>query len=192
MSQPRQWRRATPLHRRQRPAHRTRRCPSVSSKKSGGGQTAKSAAPPRERPDDSAAAAVGEDNERIADSQAGNLASLRLSLRRDRRGGASFRAAADLTHRTTTMANHPYRIERDSMGEVRVPADALYGVQTQRAIENFPISGLRFPRAFLRALGMIKGAAAAANQDLGLLEPEMAGAIQQAAKEVENGLHDAH
>ena len=90
------------------------------------------------------------------------------------------------------MAEQGYRIERDSMGEVRVPADALYGAQTQRAVENFPVSGLRFPRAFLRAFGMIKGAAAAANQELGLLEPEMAGAIQQAAKEVEDGLHDAH
>jgi fumarate hydratase, class II len=90
------------------------------------------------------------------------------------------------------MAEQGYRTERDSMGEVRVPADALYGAQTQRAMENFPVSGLRFPRAFLRALGMIKGAAAAANQELGLLEPEMAGAIQQAAKEVEDGLHDAH
>ena len=89
------------------------------------------------------------------------------------------------------MANHPYRIERDSMGEVRVPADALYGAQTQRAIENFPISGLRFPRSFLRALGMIKGAAAAVNLDLGMLESEMAAAIQRAAKEVEDGIHDA-
>ena len=90
------------------------------------------------------------------------------------------------------MAEKVFRTERDSMGEVRVPADALYGAQTQRAVENFPVSGLRFPRAFLRALGMIKGAAAAANRDLGLLEPEMTGAIQQAAKEVEDGLHDAH
>jgi fumarate hydratase class II len=90
------------------------------------------------------------------------------------------------------MAERGYRIERDSMGEVRVPADALYGAQTQRAAENFPVSGLRFPRVFLRALGMIKGAAAAANQDLGLIEPEIAGAIQQGAKEVEDGLHDAH
>src|SRR6266536_1584396 len=84
------------------------------------------------------------------------------------------------------------RIERDSMGEVRVPADALYGAQTQRAIENFPISGLRFPRSFLRALGMIKGAAAAVNLDLGFLESETAAAIQQAAREVEDGIHDAH
>ena len=73
------------------------------------------------------------------------------------------------------MADEKYRIEHDSMGDVRVPADALYGAQTQRAVENFPISGLRFPRALLRALGMIKGAAAAANRDLGLLEAEMAG-----------------
>jgi fumarate hydratase class II len=89
------------------------------------------------------------------------------------------------------MADHAYRVERDSMGEVRVPADALYGAQTQRAVENFPISGLRFPRSFLRALGIIKGAAAAVNLDLGLLGPEMAAAIQQAAKEVEDGIHDA-
>jgi len=89
------------------------------------------------------------------------------------------------------MANQDYRIEFDSMGEVRVPADALYGAQTQRAIANFAISGLRFPRSFLRALGMIKGAAAAVNLDLGLLESEMAAAIQRAAKEVEDGIHDA-
>ena len=88
------------------------------------------------------------------------------------------------------MADQAYRIERDSMGEVRVPAGALYGAQTQRAVENFPISGLRFPRSFLRALGMIKGAAAATNLDLGLLEPDMAAAIQRAAKEVEDGIHD--
>src|SRR5437667_8632109 len=88
------------------------------------------------------------------------------------------------------MSEQGYRIERDSMGEVRVPVDALYGAQTQRAVENFPISGLRFPRAFLRALGMIKGAAAAVNLDLSLLEPEVAATIQQAAKEVEDGIHD--
>lgn len=83
------------------------------------------------------------------------------------------------------------RIERDSMGEVRVPAQALYGAQTQRAVDNFPISGLRFPRSFLRAMGMIKGAAAAANEELGLLKPEMSSAIQQAARAVEDGAHDA-
>jgi fumarate hydratase class II len=90
------------------------------------------------------------------------------------------------------MSQQSYRLERDSMGEVRVPAGALYGAQTQRAVENFPISGLRFPRGFIRALGRIKGAAAAVNQDLGRLEPDMAAAIQQAAKEVEAGQHDAH
>ncbi|MBI4443751.1 MAG: class II fumarate hydratase [Acidobacteria bacterium] len=90
------------------------------------------------------------------------------------------------------MLQEPVRIERDSMGEVEVPAGALYGAQTQRAVENFPISGLHFPRAFLRALGMVKGAAAAVNQQLGLLEAEMASAIQQAANEVEQGVHDEH
>ena len=82
------------------------------------------------------------------------------------------------------------RMERDSMGEVRVPANALYGAQTQRAVENFPISDLRFPRPFLRALGLIKGASAAVNQALGLLEPDVAAAIQKAAQEVEEGKHD--
>ncbi len=88
------------------------------------------------------------------------------------------------------MSEQEYRIERDSMGEVMVPADALYAAQTQRAVDNFPISDLRFPRTFIRALGMIKGAAAAVNEDLGLLDPEMSSAIQQAAKEVEDGLLD--
>ena len=88
------------------------------------------------------------------------------------------------------MAEQTVRIEKDSMGEVRVPASALYGAQTQRAVENFPISDLRFPRPFLRALGLIKGAAAAVNQELGLLEPDVAAAIQKAAQEVEEGKHD--
>jgi len=83
-------------------------------------------------------------------------------------------------------------MERDSMGEVRVPADALYGAQTQRAVDNFPVSGLRFPRPFLRALGLIKGAAAAVNLDLGLLDQAVSAAIQEAAAEVAEGLHDAH
>lgn len=85
-----------------------------------------------------------------------------------------------------------YRIERDSLGEVRVPANALYGAQTQRAVENFPISGIRFPRVFIRALGLIKGAAAAVNYDLGLLDEERAKAIQQAAQEVAEGRWDEH
>ncbi|HEX9597673.1 MAG TPA: class II fumarate hydratase, partial [Anaerolineales bacterium] len=89
------------------------------------------------------------------------------------------------------MPEQDTRIERDSMGEVRVPSKALYGAQTQRAVENFPISGLRFPRPFLRAMGMIKGAAAAVNQELNLLAPDVAAAIQEAAREVEDGAHDA-
>ncbi|HSQ77619.1 MAG TPA: class II fumarate hydratase [Nitrospirota bacterium] len=83
-----------------------------------------------------------------------------------------------------------YRIEQDSLGEVKVPADALYGAQTQRAIENFPVSGLRFPRVFIRALGLIKASAAEVNAELGLLAPATARAIQQAAQEVADGAWD--
>jgi fumarate hydratase class II len=90
------------------------------------------------------------------------------------------------------MTEQAYRIERDSMGEVKVPAAALYSAQTQRAVDNFPISDLRFPRTFVRALGLIKGAAAAANQDLGLMKPDMAAAIIKAAQEVAGGRHDEH
>ncbi|HEY8393799.1 MAG TPA: class II fumarate hydratase, partial [Thermaerobacter sp.] len=85
-----------------------------------------------------------------------------------------------------------YRIERDSMGEMRVPAHALYGAQTQRAVENFPISGIRFPRPFIRALGLIKRAAAETNAELGLLDQRIAGAIVQAANEVIEGKLDDH
>ncbi len=85
-----------------------------------------------------------------------------------------------------------YRIERDSMGEVRVPAGAYWGASTQRAVENFPVSGLRFPRPFIRALGLLKGAAAAVNAELGLLEGRVAEAIAKAAEEVERGDLDAH
>ena len=62
------------------------------------------------------------------------------------------------------MADKGFRIERDSMGELQVPADALWGAQTQRAVQNFPISGLPMPRAFIRALGLIKASAATVNQ----------------------------
>ncbi|RME63580.1 MAG: class II fumarate hydratase [Caldilineae bacterium] len=88
------------------------------------------------------------------------------------------------------MSEQAYRIERDSLGEVQVPADALYAAQTQRAVENFPISDLRFPRPFIRALGLIKGTAAAVNEGLGLMESDMAAAIQEAADEVAEGQHD--
>jgi fumarate hydratase class II len=90
------------------------------------------------------------------------------------------------------MSNESVRIEKDSLGEVQVPADALYMAQTQRAIENFPVSGLRFGRSFIRALGIIKSAAALVNAELGLLEPALASAIDQAAAEVAEGRHDGH
>ena len=78
------------------------------------------------------------------------------------------------------MTTTKFRTERDSMGELKVPADALYGAQTQRAVDNFPISNLRMPRAFIRALGLIKAACAQANTELGLLDAKIASAIQQA------------
>ncbi|MCW5861029.1 MAG: aspartate ammonia-lyase, partial [Caldilineales bacterium] len=84
-----------------------------------------------------------------------------------------------------------YRIEKDSMGEVRVPAEALYGAQTQRAVDNFPISGVPFSRSFIRALGLVKAACAQANLDLGLMPADMAAAIIQAAREVADGKWDA-
>ncbi|HEX4205564.1 MAG TPA: class II fumarate hydratase [Ktedonobacteraceae bacterium] len=84
------------------------------------------------------------------------------------------------------------RVERDSMGEMRVPAYAYYGASTQRALLNFPIGDLRFPRAFIRALGQIKQAAAKTNVSLGQVEPHIADAIIQAAQEVIDGKLDEH
>jgi fumarate hydratase class II len=81
-------------------------------------------------------------------------------------------------------------MERDSMGEIQVPADAYYGASTQRAALNFRISGLRFPRAFIRALGLVKGAAAGVNAELGLLDATVARAIETAAREVADGRLD--
>ena len=78
------------------------------------------------------------------------------------------------------------------MGELQVPADALWGAQTQRAVENFPISGLPMPRGFLRALGLVKAAAAEVNAGLGLLPQAQAAAIRKAALAVAEGAHDAH
>ena len=83
-----------------------------------------------------------------------------------------------------------YRIERDSMGEMRVPREALYGAQTARAVENFPISGMRFQRPFLRALGLIKAAAAQVNGRMGHLPFAKASAIEAAANEIAEGRHD--
>jgi fumarate hydratase, class II len=87
------------------------------------------------------------------------------------------------------MEDH-FRVERDSLGELRVPKDALYGVQTQRAVQNFPISGLRPWRAFIWSMATIKRAAAEVNRDLGLLDKERAAAIVQAAQEVMDGKWD--
>ena len=88
-----------------------------------------------------------------------------------------------------------YRIEKDTMGEVQVPADALWGAQTQRALENFKISGIMFAfpfgRSFIEALGLIKFSAASANQKLKLLEPRKANSIKLASKEVISGKYDA-
>jgi fumarate hydratase class II len=83
-----------------------------------------------------------------------------------------------------------YRTEKDSLGEVRVPADALYGAQTQRALENFPVSGQRFSRRFVQALGLIKKAAAETNGAMGFLEEDVAAAIAEAAGEVAEGRWD--
>ncbi len=84
-----------------------------------------------------------------------------------------------------------FRIEHDSMGELKVPAEALYGAQTQRAIDNFPVSGLPLPRGFIRALGLIKAAAAEANLVAGHLKKSQAVAIRKAALAVADGEHDA-
>ncbi len=90
------------------------------------------------------------------------------------------------------MPTEPTRIERDSMGEMVVPADAYWGAQTQRAVENFPISGYRLGRRLIRALGLVKHAAAGTNAALGKLDPQRAGWIQAAAREVIDGALDHH
>ncbi len=85
-----------------------------------------------------------------------------------------------------------YRIEKDSLGEIKVPVDALYGAQTQRAVENFPVSGIRFPRVFIRTLGLIKASAAEVNAELGLLDTAVSQAVRLAALEVAEGKWDDH
>ena len=84
-----------------------------------------------------------------------------------------------------------FRVESDSMGEMRVPASAYYGAQTARAVENFPISNLRFSRTFIRAIGLIKKHAALVNESLGLLDPTLADAVARAAGEVADGKFDS-
>src|SRR5436309_2231143 len=86
------------------------------------------------------------------------------------------------------MSQH--RVEKDSLGEMKVPASALYGPQTQRAVDNFPISGEPMPAPLIHALGLIKAAAARVNAELGLLDPPMATAIEQSATEVAAGKWD--
>src|SRR5678816_835026 len=90
------------------------------------------------------------------------------------------------------MKSGETRIEKDSMGEMAVPKDALYGASTQRAVLNFPVSGYRFSRPFIRALGLIKWGAAQANHDLGLLDARPSALIVQAAEEVIEGKLDQH
>ncbi|MFH8372728.1 class II fumarate hydratase [Streptomyces cyaneofuscatus] len=91
-----------------------------------------------------------------------------------------------------TSGSARFRIEHDSMGEVKVPAHAKWRAQTQRAVENFPISGQRLERAHIEALARIKGAAAKVNAELKVLDPDIAGAIQEAAAEVASGRWDEH
>jgi len=90
------------------------------------------------------------------------------------------------------MPEEATRRERDALGEIEVPADALWGASTQRAVENFPISGERLPREFLGALAQIKRAAALANRELGVVDADRSSWIEQAAAEVESGALDAH
>src|SRR5471032_2359034 len=91
---------------------------------------------------------------------------------------------------TGQLQMNTFRKEHDSMGELQVPVDALYGAQTQRAIDNFPISGLHLPRQFIRALGLIKAAAADVNLSMGYLKKSQAAAIRKASLAVAEGQHD--
>src|SRR4051794_22557487 len=90
------------------------------------------------------------------------------------------------------MGEQQYRIEHDTMGEVKVPTEALWRAQTQRAVENFPISGRGLERSQIRALGLLKAATATVNKRLGVLPDDMADAIVASATEVADGAHDAH
>jgi fumarate hydratase class II len=90
------------------------------------------------------------------------------------------------------MSTQSNRIAHDSMGPMEIPANALWGAQTQRAVENFPISGIPFPRGFVRALGLVKKAAALTNVQLNLLDSPRSAAIEQAAQEVIEGTLDSH
>src|ERR1039458_10385809 len=89
-----------------------------------------------------------------------------------------------------TQTSKPTRTEKDSLGQKEVPAGAYYGIQTARAVENFPISGLRAHPSLIRAIAMVKEAAALANRELGLVDEKTANAIIEAAKEVQQGKWD--
>jgi len=107
------------------------------------------------------------------------------------RATASCTGRTDL-RQTVAMAEQEYRVEHDTMGEVRVPANALYRAQTQRAVENFPVSGRGLERTQIRALGLLKSATARVNARFGVLDSETAEAIATAADEVADGKHDDH
>src|SRR5256712_13252423 len=112
----------------------------------------------------------------------------RTTAARAGKSAPRLRAAGAAT--TPATPGSQVRLERDSLGEMEVPADVYYGASTARAVQNFPISGLRFPRPFIRALGLIKRAAAEVNMDLGLLERPLGAAIVTAATEVAEGRLD--
>jgi fumarate hydratase class II len=103
---------------------------------------------------------------------------------------AESKQGRQIGHQQSPPAEVPTRTERDALGELQVPAQAYYGIQTARAIENFPISGQRLPRSLIRALGLIKSAAAQVNEELGFLDAKVANAIRTAAQEVIDGRLD--
>ena len=106
------------------------------------------------------------------------------------KGKTNQKAASEQRQDESSESAGSTRLERDTMGELAVPASAYYGVQTARAIENFPISDLRFPRSFIRAMGLLKGAAATVNVSLGLLDRTIADAIVRSSREVIDGRWD--
>src|SRR5690606_29730693 len=97
-----------------------------------------------------------------------------------------------LSHSQVTIAMSQFRVERDTMGEMQVPADALYGASTARAVDNFPIAHEPVPAEVIHAFGYLKWACAIVNRDLGKLDSSLAEAIAAAAQEVASGQHDVH
>src|SRR5690348_2857449 len=104
--------------------------------------------------------------------------------------GTASSGACERRPAVSNGSSSEFRVERDSMGEMRVPAGAYYGASTARAVENFPISGLRMPRRFIAAVGLVKWAAAEVNFKLGLLDERRRALVQQAAQEVVDGKLD--